>query len=72
MEYSARLIGVTGWVRNVGYDVVEAVAEATREKIAQFIEAMKQGPRAARVDEFRVGWEDVTGEFVVFGVKRSM
>ena len=63
---------VTGWVRNVGYDMVEAVAEGTREKVEQFVELMKQGPRASRVDESRIEWENVTGEFREFGVKRSV
>ena len=72
VEYSARKTGVTGWVRNVGYDTVEAVAEGERAKVEQFIEWMKQGPRAARVDESKVVWENPTGEWREFGVKRSM
>ena len=71
VEYHAGKIGVSGWVRNVGWDKVEAVAEGTREQIDQFIEMMKTGPRASRVDDARVDYEDVTGEFVGFGVKRS-
>jgi acylphosphatase len=72
VEYAARQIGgLTGWVRNVGYDTVEAIAEGEREKVERFIEWMKEGPRMARVDESRVEWEDVTGEFQEFGVKRS-
>ena len=73
VEYEARQIGgLTGWVRNVGYDTVEAVAEGERANVDRFIEMMKQGPRMSRVDEFKVEWEDVTGEFREFGVKRSM
>jgi len=73
VEYSARLIGgLTGWVRNVGYDAVESIAEGERDKVDRFIEMMKQGPSASRVDESRVEWEDPTGEFMEFGVKRSM
>lgn len=71
VEYHAEKIGVTGWVRNVGYDTVEAVAEGTSEQIERFIEAMKTGPRASRVDETKIEYEDVTGEFAGFGVKRS-
>ena len=72
VEYFAREIGgLTGWVRNVGYDTVEAVAEGSRDKVERFIEVMKQGPRASRVDESRVEWETATGEFREFGVKRS-
>ncbi len=72
VEHSARQLGLKGWVRNVGYDTVEAVAEGERAKIDRFIEAMKAGPRASRVDESRVEWEEVTGEFKEFGVKRSI
>jgi acylphosphatase len=73
VEYVARQIGgLTGWVRNVGYDTVEAIAEGERAKVELFIEQMKQGPRMSRVDESRVEWEDVTGEFREFGVKRSL
>ena len=71
VETSAWQVGVTGWVRNVGYDTVEAIAEGTREIVERFIEMMKQGPRASRVDESKVEWEESTGEFVGFGVKRS-
>ena len=72
VEYAARQIGgLTGWVRNVGYDTVEAIAEGERAKVERFIEWMKEGPRMSRVDESKVEWEDVTGEFQEFGVKRS-
>ena len=73
VEYRARQIdGLTGWVRNVGYDTVEAVAEGERGKVERLIEEMKQGPRSSRVDESKVEWENPTGEFDRFGVKRSI
>ena len=73
VEYHARQInGLAGWVRNVGYDTVEAIAEGEREKVERFIEIMKQGPRGSRVDESKVEWENPTGEFQEFGVRRSM
>ena len=73
VEYRARQIdGLTGWVRNVGYDTVEAVAEGERGKVERLIEGMKQGPRSSRVDESKVEWENPTGEFDRFGLKRSI
>ena len=71
VEYYGRQIGVAGWVRNVGYDTVEAVAEGEKEKVERLIEMMKQGPRMSQVDESTVEWENPTGEFREFGVKRS-
>ncbi|HET9914258.1 MAG TPA: acylphosphatase [Anaerolineales bacterium] len=73
VEYCARQIGdLTGWVRNVGYDTVEAVAEGERPDVELFIQAMKDGPGASRVDESKVEWEEPTGEFQEFGVRRSI
>jgi acylphosphatase len=72
VEYFGLQIGVSGWVRNVGYDVVETVAEGTPTGLDKFIEMVKQGPSASRVDEARVEYEPVTGEFTGFVVRRSL
>ena len=72
VEFSARRIGVAGWVRNVSYDTVEAVAEGEREKIERFVDMMKTGPQGSRVDESQVDWENPSGEFMSFDVRRSL
>ncbi len=73
VEYGARQIGdLTGWVRNVGYDTVEAIAEGERSDVELFVQMMKDGPGASRVDESKVEWEEPTGEFTQFGMRRSM
>ena len=72
VEYNAVQLGITGWVRNLGYDTVEAVAEGQRDKVDLLVETMKAGPRASRINELRVEWENATGEFAEFAVKRSM
>jgi acylphosphatase len=72
VQQNAFHIGVTGWVRNVGYDTVEAVAEGTREQIERFLQMVKRGPTGSRVDESREEWEQVSGELSSFRVKSSM
>ena len=72
VQYSARQIGVTGWVRNVGYDTVEAVGEVEREKLERLVEAVKRGPHGSQVDESNVEWQNATGEFADFQMRRSM
>jgi acylphosphatase len=72
VQQNAYQIGVTGWVRNVGYDTVEAVAEGTQAQIEDFLRMVKRGPVGARVDESREEWGPVTGEFGSFRVKSSM
>ena len=71
VQQSAFQIGVTGWVRNVGYNTVEAVAEGTKEQIEDFLQMIKRGPSVSRVDESREEWKQATGEFRSFGVKSS-
>ena len=71
VQQNAIQIGVTGWVRNVGYNTVEAVAEGTKEQVEMFLQMVKRGPLGSRVDESREEWEQVTGEFESFRVKAS-
>ncbi|HEX8992142.1 MAG TPA: acylphosphatase [Anaerolineales bacterium] len=72
VQYSARQIGVTGWVRNVGDDTVEAVGEGKPEQLERLVEAMKRGPRGAQVDESNIEWQNATGEFKDFQMRRSL
>ena len=72
VQYSARQIGVTGWVRNVGYDTVEAVGEGEREKLERLVEAVKTGPPGSQVDESNVEWQNATGEYADFQMRRSL
>lgn len=72
VQQQGYLLGLTGWVRNVGYDSVETVAEGRRDVLERFVEAVRQGPRAARVDEVRVEWETPSGEFRSFDVRHSV
>ena len=72
VQQSGVLSGLTGWVRNVGYDTLETVAEGRRDRLEKFAEAVKNGPRSGRVDEARIEWETARGEFQNFGVKHSV
>lgn len=72
VEYHSLQIGVFGWVRNIGRNKLETVAEGTREQIDQFIEMVKTGPRASRVDETRIEYEPTTGRLEGFSVKHSV
>ena len=72
VEYTARQLGLTGWVRNVGYDAVEAVAEGDRPQLGRFVDSVKAGPRGSHVDESNLEWQDPTGEFSYFVVRPSV
>jgi acylphosphatase len=72
VAYYAIEIGVNGWVRNVGMDTVESIAEGERSQLDRFIEMVKQGPPGSRVNDVRIEWDDATGEFVEFIIKHSI
>ena len=71
VQQSAIQLGLNGWVRNVGWDQVEALAEGDKAILEKFIAAVSAGPRASRVEDARVEWEQASGEFTVFEVKAS-
>jgi acylphosphatase len=67
----AKQAGISGWVRNLGYNQVETVAEGLRDKLERFSEQMKMGPRGGRVDQSDIEWQTYTGEFNGFTVRSS-
>jgi acylphosphatase len=54
VEREARLIGVGGWVRNLDDGAVEVLASGTNAQLGSLYEKLKEGPRAARIDEVEV------------------
>jgi len=54
VEREAATLGVTGWVRNREDGRVEVMATGTREQLAALHRRLREGPRAARVDEVAV------------------
>ena len=68
---SAAYLNLTGWVRNVSWDTVETLAQGSREQVDQFVQALKNGPRASRVDHCRVEEETTGSEFTSFEIRSS-
>ena len=51
VEREAHILGVSGWVRNNSDGSVEVLAQGTRDQLLGFRSRLRQGPRAARVDD---------------------
>src|SRR5262250_2009619 len=51
VEHEAHMLGVAGWVRNNADGSVEVMAQGSREQLARLRTKLRQGPRAARVDD---------------------
>jgi acylphosphatase len=62
---------ITGWVRNTSSDRVEAIFEGEKEDVEKLIKFCKSGPPAARVTKIDVQWEEYTGEFKSFKIRRT-
>ncbi len=61
--------GLTGWVRNLPDDRVEAVFEGEKENVEKLIDFCRRGPPGARVTKVDVTWEDCTGQFKSFTIR---
>ena len=51
VEREAHILGIAGWVRNNSDSSVEVLAQGTRDQLSGLRSRLKQGPRAARVDD---------------------
>lgn len=65
-KIQAKIIGVTGWVRNnfSRPDVfgvnggVEALIQGEEEKVNEMVKTLKQGPTVSRVEDVEIVWQD--------------
>jgi acylphosphatase len=69
VQHTAHKLGLAGWVRNVGINRVETVAEGHPDVLMNFIEAVRSGPRSGRVDDLRLNWEDKLENFAKFEIR---
>ena len=51
VEREAHTLGIAGWVRNNSDGSVEVLAMGTPEQLSNLRSRLRQGPRAARVDD---------------------
>ncbi len=71
VDFQARQLDLTGWVRNVGWDTVEVIAEGSPAQIERLVETVRNGPPASRVTDCRTEAEMSTGEFHDFEIRSS-
>jgi acylphosphatase len=64
----ANSLGIKGWVRNKGNGDVEILAEGEKETLAIFIEAVRNGPTFANVEELIEDRLDPYLEFSTFSI----
>ena len=65
----ARLLGITGWVRNLPDGAVELVGEGKRRNLELMLAWAHTGPPYARVDAAQAQWGQCQDEFLQFEVR---
>lgn len=57
-KIQAKIVGVTGWVRNVDSNWVEASIQGEEEKVKELVELMKKGPPVSHVSDVQIFWQE--------------
>ena len=64
----ARELGLFGYARNLSNGSVEVMAEGENEQLVKLVELIKDGPAAARVDDYKIEWSNYTDNFLEFHI----
>ncbi len=68
---TARLMRISGWVRNLPSGEVEAEAQADAEQLADYERRLRRGPQLARVENLAAqDLPDEPGETKLFEIRR--
>ena len=71
VEREAQLIGVGGWVRNCDDGAVEVLASGTHAQLGSLYDGLREGPRAARIDQVEVDDAAPFSEYQTFQIKET-
>ncbi len=66
VKYHAQKLGVTGWIRNLSDERVEAVLQGDKEKLNTLVNICRKGPPIAEVHELSLLEEEVKEKFHEF------
>ena len=67
----AESLSLRGWVRNRWNGSVEVTAEGSYLNLETLLQALREGPPMARVDDVCFEWQPYSGEFSDFQVKNT-
>lgn len=70
VRHHARKIGLTGWVRNMPDNRVEALFQGSKEQLEQIISICKKGAFLSEVKDVQVKFEDLQESFDNFEITR--
>lgn len=70
IKHHALKLGLTGWVKNLPDNRVEAVFSGSKESIEKEISLCKKGPFLSEVKDITVEWSDSKENFKTFETLR--
>ncbi|MBW2982383.1 acylphosphatase [Candidatus Woesearchaeota archaeon] len=65
----AKILNLTGWVKNKDDGTVEIIAEGEEENLRKLIAWCRKGPLIARIDNLETKWKEYKKEFEYFSVR---
>ena len=65
----ATQLGITGYIRNLGGNEVEVVAEGEKGSLEELVEYLEDGPARAEIEDVDLEWIDYTGDYIRFAIK---
>ena len=65
----AHELGLTGYVHNLPWRVVEVVVEGDRKQLEKLIGYLEVGPPDAKVEKVVTNWSEYTGNYSGFRIK---
>ncbi len=68
VRWQARVLGLTGWVKNLPDGRVEVLVEGEESKVLNLLKLIKEGPPLAEVERVDVDWEESSGQLSGFEV----
>jgi len=69
VEREALSLGIGGWVRNNADGSVEVLAVGTRDQLLSLRSKLRQGPRAARVDDVQESEATPAADLNIFRIE---
>lgn len=69
-KIQAKIIGVTGWVRNHQDGFVEAQIQGDEDKVSQIVELIKRGPPVSHVSDVQIFVQEPKEIFDGFEIRK--
>ncbi len=69
VKTNAKDLGLSGWVRNLPNNNVEALIQGPKEEIIKLIELCREGPQFAEVKDIQVGWGEAENKIEEFTIR---